>query len=124
MIDQWIDHLDDFSGLRKDFRSNYADIHIHAPREIGFEHLDEKMQQRIRDSFLSPSDSSIQIENHEFFDHLTAYADIVLPGLTSIDLDRYSNAKKAYSKLGKGEQKMCHSLNLERGEIVSEAAHA
>lgn len=110
VIDQWIDHLDDFSGLRKDFRSNHADVHIHVPREIGFDRIDKKMEQRMKDSFLTAKDSSIQIENHEFFDHLTSYADIVLPGLVNTDLDRYSNAQTAYNKLNKGEQKMCHSV--------------
>ena len=110
VIDQWIDHLDDFSGLRKDFRSNHADVHVHVPREIGFDRIDQKMEQRMKDSFLTAKDSSIQIENHEFFDHLTSYADIVLSGLVSTDLDRYSNAQAAYNKLNKGEQKMCHSM--------------
>lgn len=124
VINQWIDHLDDFSGLRKDFRSNYADVHIHAPREIGFDRLDEKMEQRLKDSFLTSDDSSMQIANHEFFDHLTSYADIVLPGLTSTDLDRFSSAKAAYNKLKKGEQKMCHSWQLEKGVVMSEQAQA
>ncbi len=110
VIDQWIDHLDDFSGLSKDFRSNHADVHVHVPREIGFDRIDQKMEQRMKDSFLTAKNSSIQIENHEFFDHLTSYADIVLPGLVSTDLDRYSNAQAAYNKLNKGEQKMCHSM--------------
>lgn len=110
VIDQWIDHLDDFSGLRKDFRSNHADVHVHVPREIGFDRIDKKMEQRMKDSFLTAKDSSIQIDNHEFFDHLTSYADIILPGLVSTDLDRYSNAQAAYNKLNKGEQKMCHSM--------------
>lgn len=107
VIDQWIDHLDDFSGLSKSFRSNYADVHMHAPREIGCDRLNEKMEQRLRDSFLSAEDSSIQIDNHEFFDHLTSYADILLPGLTCADLDCYADAKSAYNKLTKKEQKMC-----------------
>ena len=110
VIKQWIDHLDDFSGLGKDFRSNYAYVHMHVPREIGFDGLDEKMEQKMKDSFLSPEDSSIQITNHEFFDHLTSYADIVLPGLTNTDLDCYSNAQAAYNKLKKGEQGKCHAV--------------
>ncbi len=124
VIDQWIACVDDFSGLRKDFRPNSADIHIHAPREIGFDRMDQKMEQRMKDSFLSPNDSSIQIANHEFFDHLTSYADIVLSGLESTDLDRYSTARDAYNKLNKGEKKMCHAWKLEHGVIFSDQAAA
>ena len=120
VIDQWIDHLDDFSGLSKDFRTNHADIHVHAPREIGFEQLDAKLEQRVADSFLKPGkDSSIRIANHEFFDYLTSYADIVLPGLVQTDLEPFWKAQKAYDKLGAEEKKMCHSWLLEHGVVLS-----
>ncbi len=122
VIDQWIDHLDDFSGLSKDFRTSHAEIHVHAPREIGFDRLDAKLEQRVADSFLAPGkDSSIQIANHEFFDYLTSYADIVLSGLAQTDLDLYWKANEAYDKLGKDEKKMCHSWLLERGTVLSAA---
>ena len=121
VIDQWIDHLDDFSGLRKDFRTDRADVHVHAPREIGFERLGAKLEQRISDSFLKSGEASnIRIANHEFFDYLTSYADIVLPGLAQTDLDLFWQAHKAYGKLGAKQQKMCHSWLLERGIVVSE----
>jgi hypothetical protein len=78
VIDQWIDHLDDFSRLKKEFRTHSADIHLHVPRELGFEHINNKMKQRMADSFLSKGhESDVQITEHEFFDHLTSYA---IPG--------------------------------------------
>ena len=107
VISQWIDHLDDFSGLNKDFRSNHADAHMHAPREIGVDQLKEKLEQKLKDSFLSAEDSSINIDHHEFFDHLTSYADITLPGLACADLVCYAEAQSAYDKLSKAEQKKC-----------------
>ena len=107
VIDQWIDHLDDFSGLDKSFRSNFADVHMHAPREIGFDRMRDKMEQRLKDSFLSAKDSGMQIDHHEFFDHLTSYADIVLPGLTCNDLVCCGEAQSAYDKLSKAAQKKC-----------------
>ncbi len=120
VIDQWIDHLDDFSGLSKDFRTNHAEIHVHAPREIGFERLDSKLEQKMAESFLSPGeDSTVQIANHEFFDYLTSYADIVLPGLADSDLDAFGVAQKAYKKLSADEKKLCHSWLLEEGVVLS-----
>ena len=120
VIDQWVDHLDKFSGLSKDFRAESAVVHVHAPREIGFDRLDAKLEQKLADSFLkSGKKSSVQIANHEFFDHLTSYADIVLPGLAQSDLDSYWEAQKAYDKLGAEQKKMCHSWLLERGVVLS-----
>jgi hypothetical protein len=122
VIDQWIDHLDDFSGLKKDFRTSSADVHLHVPRELGFEHFNEKIKQRMSDSFLSKgNESNIRIADHEFFDHLTSYADISMPGLAQSDLDRYWQAQKNYNKLDKKEQKMCHSWLLEKGVVLSAA---
>lgn len=125
VIDQWIDHLDDYSGLDKDFRTHYADIHVHVPREIGFDHINDKLKQRMADSFLKPGEeSNVRIADHEFFDHLTSYADIALPGLAQSDLDRYWQAHESYGKLDKNEQKMCHSWLLEKGVVLSKAASA
>ena len=72
------------------------------------------------DSFLSPgSESNIAITDHEFFDHLTSYADITLPGLAQSDLDRFWQAHESYNKLDKKAQKMCHSWLLEKGVVLS-----
>ena len=72
------------------------------------------------ESFLAPGeDSSVRSDNHEFFDHLTSYADIVLPGLADSDLEAFGKAHKAYDKLSAAEKKMCHSWLLERGVVVS-----
>jgi hypothetical protein len=123
VIDQWIDHLDDFSGLKKDFRTGHAVIHVHAPREIGFERIDEKLKQKMAESFLSGgTTSAVEISNHEFFDHLTSYADIALPGLANTDLDLYWNARDAYDALDPEAKKACHAWLLERGVTVSAAA--
>ncbi|MGI9303198.1 MAG: hypothetical protein ACR2RB_10890 [Gammaproteobacteria bacterium] len=124
VIDQWIGHLDDFSGLKKEFRSSRADIHVHAPREIGFEYIDAKLKAKMEESFLSSNDAEVHIANHEFFDHLTSYADIVLPGLSPTHLERYWQARDAYEALGEKEQKMCHSWLLEKDVVVSNTEQA
>lgn len=89
VITQWIDHLDDFSCVSKDFRSDCADVHLHVPREIGFDRISDKLRQRLADSFLSKgNESNVTLDCHEFFDHLTSYADICLPGLSASDLNQ------------------------------------
>lgn len=96
VICQWIDHLDDFSCVSKDFRSHCADVHLHVPREVGFDRISDKLRQRLADSFLSEgNESNVTMDFHEFFDHLTSYADICLPGLSAKDLDHYHQAGKS-----------------------------
>jgi hypothetical protein len=125
VIDQWIDHLDDFSGLKKDFRTNHAEIHVHAPRQIGFDRLDAKLKKKMAESFLAPGeDANVEIANHEFFDYLTSYADIVLPKLARTDLDAFWAARAAYDGLDEAQRKLCHSWLLERGVVVSATKQA
>lgn len=110
VIDQWVGYLDRYSGLDENFRADNAVVHAHAPRTIGCDRLVAALEKKLADKYLkSGKASDIQIATHEFFDHLTAYADIVLPGLAHSDLTPYREAQKAYEKLGAEEKKMCHS---------------
>tara|TARA_Y100000588_G_scaffold244811_1_gene259003 strand:+ start:2678 stop:3805 length:1128 start_codon:yes stop_codon:yes gene_type:complete len=86
VIDEWIDHLDDYSLLNQDFRSPAITVHTHSPRLIGFNRLDSKLEAKLRANFLKESGQLHEFENHEFFDHLTAYADIMLAGVKPSDL--------------------------------------
>jgi hypothetical protein len=123
VIDQWIDHLDDFSGLKKEFRTQTADVHLHVPRELGSEHFGEKITQRLTDSFLKTGGkSNINIAHHEFFDHLTSYADISMTGISQGDLNQFWEAHDGYLKLSSEEQKMCHSWLLDKDVVLSKVA--
>lgn len=123
VMEQWVDHLDDYTGLSDDFRTDYAELHVHAPREIGFEKIDAKLRAKVADKFLLPGDdSTIQIANHEFFDHLTSYADILLPGMAKTDLDLFWKSRDAYDQLDWEEKLLEHSWLLDLGVLMSEPA--
>ena len=123
VMEQWVEHLDDYTGLSGDFRTDYAELHVHAPREIGFEKIDAKLQAKVADKFLLPGDdSTIQIANHEFFDHLTSYADILLPRMAKTDLDLFWKSRDAYDKLDWEEKLLEHSWLLDLGVLMSEPA--
>ena len=120
VTDQWVGYLDRYSGVGEDFRANCAVVHVHSPRTIGFERLNAAIESKLAENFLKSGDASdIQTSNHEFFDHLTAYADIVLPGLAASDLTACGAAQAAYEGLGAAEKKACHSWLLEKGVVLS-----
>ena len=120
VTDQWVGYLDRYSGLGGDFRANCAVVHVHSPRTIGFERLNAAIESKLAENFLKSGDASdVQISNNEFFDHLTAYADIVLPGLGASDLTACGAAQAAYEGLGAAEKKACHSWLLEKGVVLS-----
>ena len=123
VMNQWVDHLSNYSGVNKDFRTDYAEVHVHAPREIGFDHIDAALKKKITNDFLLPGeDSTFQIENQEFFDHLTSYADIILPGMAKTDLDVFWKSRDAYDKLDWEEKLLEHSWLLDLGVLMSEPA--
>ena len=120
VTDQWVGYLDRYSGLSENFRANNAVVHVHAPRTIGFERLNAAIKKKLAENFLKSGDASdIQMCNHEFFDHLTAYADIVLSGLAHSDLTACGAAQAAYENLGASKKKACHSWLLEKGVVLS-----
>jgi len=86
VISQWIDHLDDYSGLDSKYRSKAITVHCHGPRIIGFERMNKKLEQKLKDNYLAPKGTLHEMLNYEFFDYLTAYADIFMSGVTPSDL--------------------------------------
>lgn len=123
VMNEWVEHIDDYSGLNKDFRTDYAEVHIHAPREIGFDAINAAVKAKLESNFLVPGeDSTIQITNHEFFDHLTSYADIILPGMAKTDLDIFWKARDAYDKYDWEGKLLHHSWLLDLGVLMSEPA--
>jgi hypothetical protein len=123
VIDEWVDHLADYTGVSDKFRTDYAEMHVHAPREIGFDRIDAKLREKVSELFLVPGeDSTIQLANHEFFDTLTAYADIILPGMAKTDLDVFWKSRDEYDKLEWEEKLMHHSWLLDLGVLMSEPA--
>ena len=123
VIDEWVEHLDDYSGISSDFKTDWAEIHIHAPREIDSGNITEKLTQKVESTYLLPGDdSNHHVENHEFFDHLTSYADIILPGVAKTDFDVFWKSRDEYDKLDWEGKLAQHSWLLDLGVMMSEPA--
>lgn len=120
---QWVDHLTDYSGTKPEWRTDYAEVHIHAPREIGTDHIEANLTKKLKDDFLLGDDNgTLQIESHEFFDHLTAYANIILPGMAKTDLDVFWESREKYDALDWDAKLLEHSWLLDLGVMMSEPA--
>src|SRR5207244_427680 len=99
VIAQWIDFVPKYSGLKDGFKTDYAEVHIHASRDMGFEKLEKGFKELVAKTYLLEGDATYQSFNHEFFDALTAYGNIILPGVAKTDLVAFWDSQKTYDTL-------------------------
>jgi hypothetical protein len=121
-IAQWIDFIPQYSGLRDGFKTDYAEVHVHASRDMGFENIEKGVKELVSKNYLLEGDSTYQTYSHEFFDVLTSYANIILPGVAKTDLHAFWESQKAYDKLDWETKLHEHAWLVDIGPMLSEPA--
>lgn len=122
VIAQWVDFIPDHSGLRDGFETDYAEVHIHASRDMGFDNIEKAVKEVITKNYLLDGDSTYQSQNHEFFDALTAYANVIMPGVAKTDLDAFWESQKKYDELDWDTKLHEHAWLVDIGPMLSEPA--
>ena len=122
VLAQWIDFAPKYSGLKDGFKTDYAEVHVHASRDMGFEMLSKGFKDLVTKQYLLEGDSTYQTSNHEFFDALTAYGNIILPGVAKTDLHAFWDSQKNYDKLDWESKLNEHSWLVDIGPMLSEPA--
>ena len=123
VLSQWIDHIPEFAQLKEGFETDYAECYIHAPRDMWNEKLDEKFKKTMQ-GYLGEDleDSTLLFSHDEFFDRLTSYIDIILPGLAKTDFLSYFESRELYDQMSWDEKLLQHSWLLDLGVMMSEPA--
>lgn len=123
VISQWMDHIKDYDGLKDGFETDYAECFIHAPRDIWNDGLDEKFKKTMMSYLGNDLEDSTLIYTHdEFFDRLTAYIDIIMPGVAKTDFLTYFESRDKYDQMSWDEKLLDHSWLLDLGVMMSEPA--
>ncbi len=122
VISEWIDHIPDYAGLKDGFKTDYAECFIHAPREMWNDKLDVKFKETVSEFLLESEDSTLNVTHREFFDHLTSFSDIMLPGVAKTDFKVFYESRDLYDKLTWDEKLLQHSWLLDLGVMMSEPA--
>ena len=122
VLAQWIDFVPKYSGLRDGFKTDYAEVHVYASRDMGFDLISKGMKDLIANQYLLEGDSTYQTENHEFFDALTAYAIVILPGVAKTDLNAFWDSQKVYDKMVWEDKLNEHAWLIDIGPMLSEPA--
>ena len=122
VISEWIDHIPEYAGLKEGFETDYAECYIHAPRDIWNEKLDEKFKKTMESYLGDLEESTLVFSKDEFFDRLTSYIDIMLPGVAKTDFLSYFESRDLYDQMSWDEKLLNHSWLLELGVMMSEPA--
>ncbi len=122
VLAQWIDFVPKYSGLRDGFQTDYAEVHVYASRDMGFDLISKGMKDLVTKQYLLEGDSTYQTENHEFFDALTAYAIAILPGVAKTDLNAFWESQKTYDKMTWEDKLNEHAWLIDIGPMLSEPA--
>ena len=121
VISKWIGYIPQWDGLKEGFQTDYIEAHAVAPREIWNDTLENKLRETLQTYLLPGEDSTLNITHAEFFDELTSYANIVIPGVAKTDLELFFEARDAYDKVENWEEKLLmHSWLLDLGVMLSE----
>ena len=122
VLSQWIDFMPKYGGLKDGFKTDYAEVHVHASRDMGFDLISKGFKDLINKQYLLENDSTYQTSNYEFFDALTAYANIILPGVAKTDLVAFWESQKNYDKLDWETKLNEHAWLIDIGPMLSEPA--
>ena len=122
VISQWIGFTPKYSGLKDGFKTDYAEVTVYGSRNMGHTNMSKSFEEMIKKNYLLDDESSLQLSTHEFFDTLTAYANVILPGLAKTDLTAFWASQANYDKLSWEERLIEHAWLIDLGPMLSEPA--
>jgi len=122
VISQWIGFTPKYSGLKDGFKTDYAEVTVYGSRNMGHTSMSKSFEEMIKKNYLLDDESSLQISTHEFFDTLTAYANVILPGMAKTDLVAFWASQANYDKLSWEERLIEHAWFIDLGPMLSEPA--
>jgi hypothetical protein len=71
------------------FKTDYIEAHTVSPRELWNDTLQRKLQETLQTYLLSGEESTLKMTEGEFFDELTAYSNVIIPGVARTDLKAF-----------------------------------
>lgn len=102
VLQQWIGFVPKYSGLRDGFKTDYAEVHVHASHDMQTDMIDASLKDVIASHYLNGGKggkASYLSFHNEFFDVLTAYGNVILPGALKDDFAAYPASKASFDKL-------------------------
>ncbi len=99
VVKQWIEFTPQYSGLTDGFKTDYAEVFAYGSRNMGHDTMQALFKKMVTDTYLSGGNATVKVYMREFFDTLTAYANVILPGVGKTDLAAFWSSQKTYDAL-------------------------
>lgn len=119
-IGTWIGYLPKWMGLTDGFKTEYVEAHAYAARSKWNPTLQRKLEETLSQYLLAGDDGHLRTSESEFFDELTLYVNVIIPGVAKTDLTAFTEAKALYEAVPKAERAGLTSWLLELGIVLSE----
>jgi hypothetical protein len=121
VLSKWIEYIPKFSGLKDGFKTDYIEAHTVSARSRWNDTLQMKLEDTLQQFLLEGDDGTLNTTQSEFFDELTAYSLVIIPGVARTDLVQFFEARDKYDQLETWDEKLlAHSWLLDLGVILSE----
>ena len=120
VISQWIDFTPKYDGLKDDFRTEFAHVAIYGSRNMAHEVMIDGFKTMVKAHYLADGFAELPMSVTEFFDVLTAYANVLLLGVAKTDLVAFWESQKTFEALS-GEDKLKeHAWLIDVGPMLSD----
>jgi hypothetical protein len=119
-LGRWIEYIPQWTGLKDGFKTDYIEASAVSARTRWNDTLQRKLEDTLREFLLPGEDGTLKTEQAEFFDELTVYVNVVMPGVARTDLKVFYEARDLYDKLTWDEKMLAHSFLLELNVLLCE----
>lgn len=102
VLQQWISFVPQYSGLNDSFKTDYIEAHLFGARYMSGDTMANDLKSLLVSKYMKKGSGDYVAYNGEFFDELTAYANVILPGIAKDDLAAYKSAQTKDGKLDAG----------------------
>ncbi|QHG85314.1 hypothetical protein D1O33_25075 (plasmid) [Rhodococcus rhodochrous] len=119
-ISDWVGYLPKWMGLKDGFKTDHIEAHTYSARGKWNGTLQKQLEDVLSQYLLPGEDGYLYTTESEFFDALTLYTNVIIPGVAKTDLTAFDEAKKLYDTTPESNRVALSSSLLELGIVLSE----
>ena len=120
-IQSWVTYIPQWMGIREGFKAEYLEAHTFSARTKWNPSLQKTLEEVLSQYLLPDEDGFLYTSKGEFFDELTVYTNVIVPGVAKADLTAFADARDLYNAIPDAEKVAISSWLLELGVVLSEA---